>query len=218
MNNTNVSALEQHKNSVDTWWRTHSATMALLKHAYLMIEEAEKRISEQEDRIITLEGLAATDELTGLLNRRGFELFFDRELSRIKRHRDQGGLFVLIDLDGFKNINDVHGHLAGDACLRLVGEKIRKLIRGSDGAGRLGGDEMVILLTQTDTEDAAKKSERIQHELNNLKLMWEGREIALKASMGTAPYGRNVNFAQAYHAADVALYGDKRNRKSAPKN
>ena len=140
------------RKSADGWWRTQSATMALLKHAYGQIGASEKRIAEQDRRIRELEDLAATDPLTGLMNRRGFEKFFELEQARIRRGHSPGALFVLIDLDRFKPINDTYGHLAGDECLKLVSAKLLQSIRMLDGAARLGGDEFTLLLTQLDPD------------------------------------------------------------------
>src|SRR5690606_27008570 len=109
---------------VDSWWRTHSATMALLKHTCAQMEEAEQLIAKQEARIRQLENLADTDCLTGLLNRRGFERLYAREQACMQRRGNCGAIFVLVDLDAFKSINDSCGHLAGDTCLRMVAGKL----------------------------------------------------------------------------------------------
>ena len=86
-----------------------------------------------------------TDPLTGCLNRRGFSERFDAELARADR---EGGEVALIqlDLNGFKSVNDGHGHAAGDELLRWVGSTLKGLLRGSDATGRLGGDEFALLL------------------------------------------------------------------------
>src|ERR1700721_1133923 len=88
---------EELNKSAEGWWRTQSATMALLKHAYSLVNASEKRIAEQDRRIRELEDLAATDPLTGLMNRRGFEKFFEVEQARIRRQHSPGALFILID-------------------------------------------------------------------------------------------------------------------------
>lgn len=139
---------KQNRKSTESWWRTQSATMALLKHAYQKIDDAELELARQEERIQTLEKLASTDELTGLYNRRGFVSEFERDMSRMKRHEEEGGLLILFDLNKFKEINDTHGHLAGDKCLQLVGRTLMKMIRNTDTAARLGGDEFVMFFVQ----------------------------------------------------------------------
>ena len=198
---------------IDGLWRTQSATMALLKHAYSKMEEAEARIAAQERRIRELEDLAATDPLTGLMNRRGFEKFFDQEMARIKRGAAQGSILALIDLDRFKDINDTYGHLAGDACLALISKVLLANIRIVDGAARLGGDEFALLLTQTDPEKALPRIEKIKKALDNIHLEWQGDNLLFSASIGICAVTAHSNYAQSYNSADQALYVDKSGRK-----
>lgn len=195
-------------------WRTQSTTVALLKDAYDQIEAAERRIADYEKRIRELEDLASTDPMTGLMNRRGFEKFFDHELARIRRHHSPGALFVLIDLDGFKPLNDLYGHQAGDACLKMVGEKLLKSIRIVDGAARFGGDEFALLLTQTDPEKAMVRVHQVQEMLSDVAFDWEGSRLHFGASVGTAPVAADSSYAAAYQAADHALFTDKKARKA----
>lgn len=201
--------------NVDSWWRTQSATMALLKHAQAQIEASEKLIAEQAQKIRELEDLASTDPMTALMNRRGFEKFFEQELSHIRRHNSSGALLLLIDLDKFKEINDTCGHQAGDTCLKLVAEKLLQSIRIVDGAARFGGDEFAILLTQTDKEKAAVRIEKIRAALDTLELQWEGKRIRFGASLGAASIDPQNGYMAAYEAADAALYADKKRRKGA---
>ncbi len=195
-------------------WRTQSTTIALLKHAYDQIETAEKRIAEYERRIRQLEELAETDPLTGLMNRRGFERFFEQELSRIRRHQSPGALFVLVDLDRFKALNDLYGHQAGDACLRLVADHLMKSIRVADGAARFGGDEFALLLTNADPDKALVRANHVRETLNRMHLAWEGDELHFGASVGSEPVTAASSYATAYQASDHALYADKKARKA----
>ena len=125
-------------------------TQALLRDALARLQAAEQIIAAQEKTIRELEDIASTDLLTGLMNRRGLESFFEQELSRMRRGTSEGAVLVMIDLDGFKAINDTYGHKAGDECLKEVATQLLNSIRISDGAARFGGDEFAILLTQTD--------------------------------------------------------------------
>ena len=201
--------------AAESWWRTQSATMALLKHAQRQIDDAEERINEQNSRITALENLAMTDELTGLLNRRGLQMEFARDMSRIQRNKGHGGIFVLIDLDKFKKINDTYGHLAGDACLKLIGELLQDSIRGLDIASRLGGDEFAVILTDTAPRKALRKALWIKEKLNSLELNWKGTIIPLGASMGVEAYYEVQSFEDIYNAADTALYADKQIRRKS---
>lgn len=195
-------------------WRTQSTTIALLKQAYDQIETAERRMAEYESRIRQLEDLAETDPLTGLMNRRGFERLFEQELSRIRRHQSPGALFVLIDLDRFKPLNDLYGHQAGDACLRLVAEHLMKSIRLADGAARFGGDEFALLLTNADPERALVRVQQVRETLNTMHLTWEGDDLCFGASIGSEPVVATSTYDTAYQTTDRALYVDKKARKA----
>lgn len=204
---------EELKRSAEGWWRTQSATMALLKHAYQLISASEKQIAEQEKKIQELEDLASTDPLTGLMNRRGFEKFFEHELERIRRYHSPGALFILVDLDHFKPINDMYGHLAGDACLKLVSENLMGSTRMLDGAARFGGDEFALLLTQTEPDKAMIRVQKIHHLLDSMKLDWQGEKLHFGASIGVAHVTAESDYTKAYQTADADLYTHKKSRK-----
>lgn len=195
--------------TAEAWWRTQSATMALLKHAYKKIDDAEAELAKREERIQTLEKMALTDELTGLYNRRGFMSEFERDMNRMKRQNEQGGLFVLFDLNKFKPINDTYGHIAGDKCLQLVGRTLLKLIRNTDLAARFGGDEFALFLSATTPEHGADKAVFVRETLCSLVQPWKNTDISIKAGMGTAYCPVGTPFEQVYEAADQALYADK---------
>ena len=100
-------------------------------------------------RLDTLRHDASHDSLTGLLNRRSYELLLDQAVSRARRYGWPFAL-VLVDLDNFKVVNDRFGHVAGDAALRAVGVELRAALRGGDVAARLGGDEFALLVAGVD--------------------------------------------------------------------
>lgn len=199
----------------ESWWRTQSATMALLKHAYHVIDDVEQRLAEQEKRIRMLENIAASDPMTGLLNRRGFEDFFQRDLSHLHRQNSDGSLLVLIDLDQFKPINDTYGHQAGDACLKMVADVLMKSVRKTDAVARFGGDEFALLLTHTNAEKACKKLAQLKKSLNKLFLDWEGKKLHFGASMGEVFVTGADSYDDCYRQADKSLYADKQNRRMA---
>ncbi|HYD69622.1 GGDEF domain-containing protein, partial [Azospirillum sp.] len=101
----------------------------ILESALAKLAEAQDLINQQQERIAYLESLTMTDELTGLLNRRGFYGHLRRELAAARRNPAAGGVLVMIDLDGFKAINDTHGHLAGDFYLRQVARLLQLHVR-----------------------------------------------------------------------------------------
>lgn len=104
---------------------------------------------------------AATDSLTGLYNRRLFDEHFEKELNRAKRYGHQLGV-VILDLHRLKEVNDKYGHLEGDRILQLAAETLRKTLRSSDFAFRIGGDELALLLPQTDSERATTLCRRVR--------------------------------------------------------
>lgn len=189
----------------------------LLRAAYSAIENAEKTISNQNQRIQILESLLTTDELTGLCNRRGFMAALAAETDRTNRGLSQGGLLIMIDLDQFKLINDTYGHAAGDEALRKTSDYLKSQVRDMDTAARLGGDEFVILFPNTNKTKAFKRAQGIRHGLNNLSFEYNGKTIPIRGSLGLKDYNIGSVLSDVLLGADANLYHDKELRKnSAP--
>ncbi len=165
---------------------------------------AELRRSQEQ-----LEQMAYFDSLTGLPNRRMFNEHLRRLISA--RQRGQGGFaLLLIDLDGFKPINDTHGHAVGDALLAAIAGQLRTLVRDTDLAARLGGDEFAVLLGQT-TETSAIESTcaRIVTKIGE-PLIVAGHSVKIGASIGIVPCPQDgASPDELYRAADIALYEAK---------
>jgi diguanylate cyclase (GGDEF)-like protein len=125
-----------------------------------------------------------TDELTGLGNRRAYELRLDEEASRVDRYREYLSL-LLIDLDGFKAYNDRHGHDAGDELLKDVGPSIKRRIRKSDGAYRKGGDEFAVILPNTLKKGAFKVAEALRKSIGEVS-----EEVTASIGFATYPHER----------------------------
>jgi GGDEF domain-containing protein len=104
---------------------------------------------------------AATDSLTGLYNRRLFDEYSEKELNRAKRYNQQLA-FVILDVHNLKEVNDRRGHLLGDKILELAATTLRKTMRASDFAFRIGGDEFALLLPETDSEQATTLCRRVR--------------------------------------------------------
>jgi len=178
------------------------------------LREAQRTIREQQERIDHLQTLTQTDELTGLLNRRGFLEAFGRELAAVRRGAE-AGVLVLVDLDGFKGINDRLGHLAGDHYLRQVARALRSQVRAHDIVARLGGDEFVVLLTRTAAEPALGRAGELAALFNSLTCRWGRDELPLCASFGAEPYDRDSRAEDVVRQADVKMYASKSARKAA---
>ncbi len=152
--------------------------------------------------------LAATDPLTGLLNRRGLNEAATRLLAQARRGRQDVAL-VLADLDQFKEINDAGGHVAGDRALVLFAEQLRRDRRADDLVARLGGDEFAMLLPNTDAKRAAELAERLRERLSRVALEPRGSSLRLTASFGVAGGESPRDLELLTQAADRALYRAK---------
>ena len=184
------------------------------------LHQAEIVMRAQEERIQLLERMAQSDELTGLANRRGFAVAFDRELARARRDSSCGGVLVMVDLDGFKEINDRWGHAAGDAYLRAVAQVLQKSVRAVDVVARLGGDEFALLLTQMGEESGAAHLTRLEQSFNRRSMALSERissrypqRVPLRASFGLCAYSGSDQADAVMHAADVRLYAHKARNK-----
>lgn len=136
-----------------------------------------------------LDALAHIDELTGCATRRSLMRRLNEEFFLARRHESPLSL-VILDLDGFKAVNDIHGHLAGDAVLRALGEWLQGHggLRANDCAGRYGGDEFIVLLPHTDREGAIAFAERARSHLASLPFVHKGQSIRVTLSAGVATW------------------------------
>ncbi|MDR3425429.1 MAG: GGDEF domain-containing protein [Alphaproteobacteria bacterium] len=179
------------------------------------LQQAEILIRAQEERIRILEERTQTDELTGLANRRGFRLAFERELHLARRNADCNGILMMLDLDGFKAINDKWGHQAGDVYLRAVAQALRAGVRATDTVARLGGDEFALLFPSMDEKTGLKR-------LAKLELIFRKRAAALpetvplRASFGLAPYTGSDRPEVVIRTADLRMYAHKARNKKRP--
>jgi diguanylate cyclase (GGDEF)-like protein len=152
--------------------------------------------------------LAALDQLTGLYNRRSGEQRLAEEISRAVRY-DRPLTVLLIDLDGLKQINDKLGHAAGDVVLKSFSERLRKAIRGSDLAVRLGGDEFLVLLPECRADEVKHVLERVE----GLEVSYEGTKIPCRFSRGWTDYRPGETAEDLLRRGDEALYANKRTGK-----
>jgi diguanylate cyclase (GGDEF)-like protein len=165
---------------------------------------------------VALEQMVVSDPLTGLHNRRYLMDRLTQEMQRADRHGDPLA-FAMIDLDGFKPINDQFGHVVGDKVLRAVGNAVARCVRVSDIAARYGGDEFAVILPQTPPEGAMRVVERVLRTISELTLQdSEGKSCKVTASLGLAYYpADDVETPEdLIHSADGALYGAKRSGKN----
>ncbi len=163
-------------------------------------------ITERQRFEDELRRLATTDSLTGLPNRRHFLETAGRELARMRRSGDPATVLML-DIDHFKRINDALGHAAGDEALRAVADACRRVLRESDLAGRLGGEELGVLLPGTDLPSALDVAERLRVAMAGISFAGGG---GLTVSIGaSACVAADASIEQALGRADHALYRAK---------
>jgi diguanylate cyclase (GGDEF)-like protein len=161
-----------------------------------------------------LESQAMTDHLTGLLNRRAIEILAERELSRAARNQTALTLLT-IDIDHFKQVNDQYGHFIGDQALLAVAAVLRRTLRTHDLAVRSGGDEFVVLLTESSPNTAQNIADRVQEDVASLELKDQsGHPFAISVTIGR--YTMRPTVLSAYpdlvHASDMDLYSRKKQR------
>jgi diguanylate cyclase (GGDEF)-like protein len=165
----------------------------------------------------TVQLQALTDELTGLANVRELHGALDREFERGRRFETPVG-FVLLDLDDFKQVNDTYGHLQGDQVLTEVGAALRSLCRDIDEPARYGGEELAVVLPQTDIEGAVRLAERMRRAVEALEIPLlddPSRHVRVTASFGVASVlSGGADKAVLIGAADAALYRAKRAGKN----
>ena len=172
-------------------------------------------LSELSSARRTVEKLAVTDVLTGASNRRHLHEVGTREVERARRAALPLSLLVL-DLDNFKRINDVHGHLAGDAVLQAVGQICLTSARPYDLVARYGGEELVVLLPSTTPDEARLIAERLRHAIATLTVYGRsGEAITPTASIGVASLDAAAASLEAlFEKADAAMYEAKRAGKN----
>ena len=167
-----------------------------------------KHATRQEETL----GLLLTDDLTGLLNRRGFYALAEQQLKIVKRNKR--GLYILYaDLDDLKEINDVYGHIEGDKALVEIANILRKHYREADITARIGGDEFVILSAGNCYDNRAVLASRLQNDLETLNST-KSRGYALSISIGSACFDpQNPSSLEALlQEADRSMYEYKRSK------
>jgi len=183
----------------------------LLAQALEAASSLQQLIGEQSEQIKHLTRISTYDQLTGIMNRRGFESELNHVLERAQRYGEQGAV-IYIDLDHFKPINDSYGHAAGDAVLCKVASLMESSMRGTDYVARLGGDEFVVLLVNATREQCARRAQLIKQKLNGAITNWMGHDIEIAASIGVRYYDQDHCDKGLLDQADQEMYAEKQRR------
>jgi diguanylate cyclase (GGDEF)-like protein/PAS domain S-box-containing protein len=176
----------------------------------LRIFGSKQDITSDRQALENLRQQAETDPLTGLANRSVFQARY-REIVNDSLNHGFASALVLIDLDGFKELNDTFGHMAGDACLCEVAQRLRRAFHNAGLVGRLGGDEFAIILrAPTDPARIARVLQKTVMMLSR-PLFWNGLRLEVSASIGAALIGRphRRRIVELFAEADIALYDAK---------
>jgi diguanylate cyclase (GGDEF)-like protein len=176
------------------------------------VERLEQELAAARARVARLETLADVDPLLDILNRRGFERELKRSLAYVKRHGTDAAL-VYLDLDGFKPINDRHGHAAGDALLKAVATTLARHVRASDLVARIGGDEFAVLLWNCGEADAQVKAQALEAAIGRTTATYAGAKLSAGVSAGVALLLPLDAPAEVIERADHAMYARKAARQ-----
>jgi diguanylate cyclase len=177
------------------------------------VDQANKEIARLEGELEQASELVRHDPLTGTLNRKGLDEMLAREVARMQR-RGSRLCLALLDVDDFKKLNDSLGHLTGDAALKHLAMVICENIRPQDSAGRYGGEEFLILLPDTELEDAAMAMRRLQRELTKRIFLHDNRKVLITFSAGVTEVVTDEDVQGAIDRADKAMYQAKRAGKN----
>jgi two-component system cell cycle response regulator len=187
----------------------------------MTIERAveKKRLKDANQRLLSeLESLSRTDPLTGVANRRSFDEVLGKEFARSRRHSRALGV-VMLDIDHFKKVNDIHGHPGGDQVLRAFARIVGSVLREGDVLFRYGGEEFVVLLPDTGPEGALRAAERIVAAVASTPVRVDGQLIHITTSAGVGCLERSTrDKGELLAKADAAVYEAKsggRNRAVA---
>jgi len=222
--------LEMRISVLPPWWRTWEmlvlyalVPLGLLwcghrlydRHLLTRAEKLEMLVAERTHELeasrTQLRIQATRDELTGMLNRKAILAALEAEMKRAIRDSTTVGI-ALVDLDHFKRINDVCGHLAGDEALRVFADAVRRAIRGYDHAGRYGGEEFLLVLSHVPLGEIKPRLIDLQSSISNLRFTWQDREFVLNCSAGVSIYGlsnHRCSLEALISAADRSLYQAK---------
>jgi diguanylate cyclase (GGDEF)-like protein len=185
--------------------RVRDAIMALMGE----VDSLRRELHNARSRLEEVEKTADQDQLVPLLNRRAFVRELTRYISFAGRYGTPASL-VYFDLDGFKLVNDTHGHAGGDAVLAHFSQILLQNVRDSDVVGRLGGDEFGVLLSHANQDQAHNKADQLARNLSASPTVFQGRTIPASFSYGAFELKAGENAATAMARADEAMYEHKR--------
>lgn len=196
-------------NEVEKLQHSHQSLTSRLEKTHQVLKDVEAKGQELSDELTRVHLLSLTDELTELPNRRAFLRRLEDEVGRVQRYGNSLSL-VIIDVDGFKAINDQYGHAAGDDVLRAYAKSVLSIFRHHDMVARYGGEEFAVLLPNTDTEGAIAAIHKVQRAAGETTVEINGTAVPVPTfSAGIALYLPGETPTDIIERADSALYRAK---------
>ena len=177
------------------------------------VEAAELKVRQLENELDRLSGKVHEDQLTGILNRRGLEDAYEREVAYSER-KGTPLCVGLLDIDNFKHLNDTHGHQAGDDALQHLVRVVKRTMRPSDVLARYGGEEFMLLLPDTQQDEAIEVMVRLQRNLTKAFFMHNNERVLITFSAGVAQRRPDESRTEIIERADKAMYQAKRTGKN----
>lgn len=177
------------------------------------VKQMEKQDAQTREQLEQERKRAVTDNLTGLPNREAYSTRIHEEMLRWQRYQHPLTMAV-IDIDFFKKFNDNYGHQTGDKVLKVVATSVAKRLREVDFIARFGGEEFVIVLPETTSENALKILNRIRERLANTPLKYKDEKLQITVSMGISSFAEGDNTETVFARADKALYQAKENGRN----
>src|SRR5499433_655458 len=211
-----MAKLEHRKDEVGTLMQSFAKMLETIEQQAAEINSFASRLDqaykELESTNVRLKETSFKDEVTGLYNRRFFSVRLEEEMSRYRRFNHPVSL-VLMDLDGFKAVNDDMGHVVGDETLRDVGQILMKHSRGINVVSRYGGDEFAVLLVETSKSGARLYADRIRQVVATFPYS-HGKRVTASFGVASLPDDDASTSEELFRAADQALYAAKRAGKN----
>jgi len=197
--------MDEHQAAEQQLIRAQERQMEKLKKR---LQEMEEETKELRDKVKEEQHQAFTDALTGLPNRFAYEERLEQEYERWKRYGSPLSVLI-IDVDHFKQINDTYGHQAGDKALRIIARELSMATRKTDFIGRYGGEEIVVLLPETNIEAATTAAEKLRQRIESCGFHFREKRVTITVSCGVTEYRDGDTPESAFDRADQALYKAK---------
>lgn len=194
----------------DSVLRSIARIMAVNERLQNRLESAEERLQQQNEQIEAHFTESRTDPLTGLMNRRAF----DDALSFQAEQGNRPFALMMIDVDHFKELNDEHGHPAGDQALRAISQRLEDLLAGAGMVARYGGEEFAVIVPAVGGQEARQIAERLRHAVADAPFACEQTHLPISVSLGVTLADLGADPFVAFKRADEALYTAKRSGRN----